>query len=164
MPDRTTTTAPADAGLATTWFGANLPPDVRDRLAALARRERYEPGAVLLGEGEPADDLGIVLSGRIALRLRIPERGSVTILTVEPGDLVGWSAIVPPHRSTSSAIALVPSEVLTFAGEPLRAALESDPILAAAVYPRILRAVARRLDGTRLQLLDLFTAPEVEPW
>jgi CRP-like cAMP-binding protein len=154
----------ADAGLAATWFGATLPPDVRERLAMLARRERYGPGDVLLREGEPADDLGIVLVGRIALRLRVPERGSVTILTVEPGDLVGWSAIVPPHRSTSSAIALVPSEVLTFAGEPLRAALDADPVLAAAVYPRVLRAVARRLDATRLQLLDLFTAPGAEPW
>jgi CRP-like cAMP-binding protein len=154
----------ADAGLSATWFAATLPPEVRERLTGLARRARYEPGDVLLQEGEPADDLGIVLTGRIALRLRVPERGSVTILTVEPGDLVGWSAIVPPHRSTSSAIALVPSEVLTFAGEPLRAALATDPILAAAVYPRVLRAVARRLDGTRLQLLDVFTAPGVEPW
>jgi CRP-like cAMP-binding protein len=153
-----------DAGLAATWFGATLPPGVRERLALLGRRERYEPGDVLLREGEPADNLGIVMAGRIALRLRIPERGSVTILTVEPGDLVGWSAIVPPHRSTSSAIALVPSDVLTFAGEPLRAALETDPVLAASFYPRVLRAVARRLDGTRLQLLDLFTAPGVEPW
>jgi CRP-like cAMP-binding protein len=162
MSDRPTVSI--DAGLAGSWFGAGLAPDIGARLSSLARRIRFEAGDVLLREGEPADDLGIVVTGRIALRLRVPERGSVTILTVEPGDLVGWSAIVPPHRSTSSAIALVPSEVLTFAGAELRAALEAEPLVAAAVYPRVLRAVARRLEGTRLQLLDLFTAPGVEPW
>jgi CRP-like cAMP-binding protein len=77
---------------------------------------------------------------------------------------VGWSAIVSPHRSTSTAVALAPSEVLSFAGAELRAALDADLELAAAVYPRVLRAVARRLEGTRLQLLDLFTAPGAAEW
>jgi CRP-like cAMP-binding protein len=153
-----------DAGLAATWFGSKLDPEMRSRLASLGRRQRYEAGDVLLREGELADDLGIVITGRIALRVRVPERGSVTILTVEPGDIVGWSAIVPPHRSTSTAIALIASEVLAFDGPELRAALDADAALAAAVYPRVLRAMARRLDGTRLQLLDLFTAPGVDPW
>ena len=146
------------------WFTAGLSPEIGDRLAALAHRERYAAGDVLLREGEPADELGIVVTGRVALRVRVPERGSVTVLTVEPGDIVGWSAVVPPHRSTSTAIAVVPTEVLAFAGEPLRRALEADLALAAAFYPRVLRAVARRLGGTRLQLLDVFTAPGVEPW
>jgi CRP-like cAMP-binding protein len=153
-----------DAGLAGSWFGSSLDPEMRSRLASLGRRVRYEAGGVLLREGELADDLGIVISGRIALSVRVPERGNVTILTVEPGDIVGWSAIVPPHRSTSTAIALVASEVLAFDGPDLRVALDADPSLAAAVYPRVLRAMARRLDGTRLQLLDLFTSPGVDPW
>jgi CRP-like cAMP-binding protein len=153
-----------DAGLAGSWFGSSLDPEMRSRLASLGRRMRYEAGGVLLREGQLADDLGIVISGRIALSVRVPERGSVTILTVEPGDIVGWSAFVPPHRSTSTAIALVASEVLAFDGPDLRAALDADPSLAAAVYPRVLRAMARRLDGTRLQLLDLFTSPGVDVW
>ena len=38
----------------------------------------------------------------------------------------------------------------------LRAALKEDHALAASLYPRVLKAVARRLRATRLQLLDLF--------
>ena len=34
----------------------------------------------------------------------------MTILTVEPGDIFGWSAIVPPHRATSTAVAIEPVE------------------------------------------------------
>jgi CRP-like cAMP-binding protein len=92
----------------------------------------------------------------------------VTILTVEEGDLLGWSALVPPHRATSEAIAVEPVRLLSFNGADLRAALRADHALAASVYPRVLQAVARRLSATRLQLLDLFSADrttsERTPW
>jgi CRP-like cAMP-binding protein len=83
---------------------------------------------------------------------------------VEPGDVVGWSAIVPPYRATSTAVALTDSELAVFEGEKLREALAADDKLAAQLYPVLLQAVARRLEGTRLQLLDLFSQRWVEPW
>jgi CRP/FNR family cyclic AMP-dependent transcriptional regulator len=151
-------------GLATAWLTTDLRPETRIALAGLGTLTTVEPGEVLTREGEPNDNVGIVLRGRIALRLRVPERGTVTILTVEPGDLVGWSALVPPHRASSTAVALVPSELALFDGAALRDALARDARLAAEVYPLLLNALARRLEGTRLQLLDLFSQRWVEPW
>ncbi len=88
----------------------------------------------------------------------------VTILTVEPGDIVGWSALVAPYRSTSTAEVLEPVELVTFDGAALRGVLRSDCVLASVVYPRLLQAVARRLVGTRYQLLDLFASQDNAPW
>lgn len=156
--------AALEDSLEAVWLTHSLSADVRTRLARLGRLESRAAGQVLLREGEPTTDLGLVLSGRIGLRLRVPERGAVTILTVEPGDVVGWSVLVPPHRSTSTVVALLSSELILFDGEALRRELAASDELAAAVYPAILSAVARRLDGTRLQLLDLFTHRWVEPW
>jgi CRP-like cAMP-binding protein len=119
---------------------------------------------VLLREGGPADDLGIVQDGRLAIRLRVPGRGETTILTVERGDIVGWSALVPPHRSTSTVVAVVPTTMLLIDGAALRAELEADPATAAPVYRAVLGAMSRRLTETRLQLLDLFTTSGMEPW
>lgn len=150
--------------LAGTWFGSRLPEAARQRLDPYVRPVRYEAGAEILREGEVTRDLGIVRSGRVALRLRVPERGPTTILTVEPGDIIGWSAIVPPHRSTSTVVALLPTEILRIDGPALRAELALDSDLAAAVYLSLLEALARRLTGTRLQLLDLFTMTGDEPW
>ena len=121
-------------------------------------------GTVLMREGMPTDFLAIVLEGRVGLRLRVPERGPVTILTVEPGDVLGWSAVVPPFRATSTLVALAPTQLAQFDGPALRAALDGDPILAAELYPVLLSAVARRLEGTRQKLLDLFSHGQVEPW
>ncbi len=150
--------------LAGTWFGSRLPARARSRLAPYLRVAGYEAGAEILREGEPTRDLSIVREGRVAIRLRVPERGPTTILTVEPGDIIGWSAIVPPHRATSTVVALLPTELLLIDGEALRTELAADPELAAPVYLSLLEALAHRLTGTRLQLLDLFTVPGAEPW
>ena len=156
----------ADAvdSLAGTWFGSRLPAAARERLEPHIRLVDFAAGTELLREGEPTRDLAIVRSGRVALRLRVPERGPTTILTVEPGDIVGWSAIVAPHRATSTAVALLPTELLLIDGDALRAELAADPELAAPLYLSLLEALARRLTGTRLQLLDLFTMTGSEPW
>lgn len=154
---------PVDS-LADTWFGSRLPVAARARLEPHLRVAQFEAGEEILREGEPTRSLGIVRSGRVALRLRVPERGPTTILTVEPGDVIGWSAVVPPHRSTSTVVALLPTDLLLIDGAALRAELAADPELAAPVYLNLLEALARRLTGTRLQLLDLFTMSGSEPW
>jgi len=150
--------------LAATWLTYPLSVETRSRLAALGRLATVSAGDVLMREAEPNDVLAIVLDGRVALRMRVPERGQVTILTVEPGDVVGWSAVVPPYRATSTAVVLVGGELAVFDGPTLRVAFEREPELAAEIYPLLLVAVARRLEGTRLQLLDLFTQRWTEPW
>ena len=147
-----------------TWFGTRLPEAALVRLETLARPASYAVGAEILREGDPTRDLGVVVRGRVALRLRVPERGPTSILTVEEGDIIGWSVVIPPNRATSSVIALAPTDLLLIDGTALRAALDADPVLAAAVYRSLLEALANRLRGTRMQLLDLFSRPMDEPW
>jgi CRP-like cAMP-binding protein len=164
-----TSAADPIAALSASWFGAGLSPEAVARLAGIAELREVPAGTDLTREGVVTEAFSIVLSGRVALRTLVPERGMVTILTVEPGDVVGWSAVVPPHRGTANAVAIEPVRLLEMNGERLRALLRSDHALAASVYPRILQAVSRRLLATRLQLLDLFAREEwgrheVQPW
>jgi CRP/FNR family cyclic AMP-dependent transcriptional regulator len=136
----------------------------RRRLASFARSLSVPAEGVLLQEGEPTPYLGVVVAGRVALRMRVPGRGPITVMTVEPGDIFGWSAVLAPYRATSTAIAVEATESIVLEAPALRLALESDEDLAAALYPRILRSVARRLEGTRLQLLDLFGQDQDRAW
>ena len=153
-----------DENLAAAWLTHALSASTRIKLAEIGRLVPIAAGEVLMREGDPTDFLAIVLEGRVGLRVRVPERGQVTILTVEPGDVVGWSAVVPPYRATSTVVALARTELAYFEGPTLRDKLTKDPELAAELYPVLLSAVARRLEGTRLQLLDLFSHRWVEPW
>ena len=151
--------------LGATWFGAGLSLHARARLAAAATLEERPPDTILLREGDDTGIFAIITRGRVALRMRVPERGPVTILTVEPGDVVGWSSVVPPHRSTSTAVTVEDSRLLVFDARQLRAILAADLALAATLYPRLLEALARRLGATRQQLLDLYAQQsEQVPW
>jgi CRP/FNR family cyclic AMP-dependent transcriptional regulator len=152
------------AVLNSTWFASGLEPGIQTRLAALSRAFTAEPGQELFREGDESKVLGIVIKGRVALRTHVAERGDLTILTVEPGDIYLWSALVPPYRATSTAVAIEALEAITFDAPALRAALREDAALAQALYPRVLVAVERRLNATRVQLLDLFAAKEVRTW
>jgi CRP/FNR family cyclic AMP-dependent transcriptional regulator len=149
--------------LGDTWFGANLPPGTRARLGVLGRLVEIPEGSVVVREGMLCQALGIVVAGRIALRLGLPGGQDRTILTVEAGDVFGWSAALPPAISTSTGVAVTPTRAILFDGNELRTALAIDCELAAAVYQRLLVSVARRLTATRLQLLDVYR-PGNEPW
>jgi CRP-like cAMP-binding protein len=156
--------APTLSALLTqTWFAADMPADMCERLAAIGEVQDFPVGATVLQEGAPCRALGVVLTGRIALRLALPGAGERTIITVDDGDLFGWSALLPAFVSTSTGVTLVPTTALLFERERLVATLAADCELAAAVYPRVLVAVARRLAATRLQLLDVYRAG-AEPW
>ena len=137
------------AVLNSTWFASGLEPGIQTRLAELSRAFTAEPGQELFREGEESEVLGVVIKGRVALRTHVAERGDLTILTVEPGDIYLWSALVPPYRATSTAVAIEALEAITFEGPALRAALREDAKLAQALYPRVLVAVERRLNATR---------------
>jgi CRP/FNR family transcriptional regulator, cyclic AMP receptor protein len=156
-------TATLSTLLTQTWFAADMPADFCERLAAIGEFKEYPAGANVLQEGAPCQALGVVLSGRIALRLALPGAGERTIITVDDGDLFGWSALLPAFVATSTGVTLVPTTALLFERERLVATLAADSDLAAALYPRVLVAVARRLAATRLQLLDVYRAG-AEPW
>ncbi len=139
-----------------TWFGAELAAETQARLASLASMLDFEAGTEILREGDETTEMGIVISGRLALRMLVPGRGMVTILSVEPGDIFGWSVLTAPYRASSTVVATEAGRAIVLAGPALRAALRADHALAASLYPRMLQAVGRRLTATRMQLLDLF--------
>ena len=152
--------------LARGWMAFDrLPPDVRERLAPLGTMTSFSVGDTVLHEGRETPFLGWVERGRIALRLRVPELGErVTIGTIEPGELLGWSAIVAPFRATVDAVATEPARIVAFPAAALRGLLEADDELAAALLPLVLESVARRVTTSWHQLLDLFAARRQEPW
>ena len=149
--------------LGDTWFGSNLPVTARARLAVVGTVVDLREGTIIIREGHPCEAMGIVLEGRIALRLGLPPHGERTILTIERGDVFGWSATLPGALASSTVVATTPCRAILFEGVGLQTALDADPELAAAVYRQLLACVSRRLAATRLQLLDLYHVT-VEPW
>lgn len=147
-----------------TWFGTGLSATSKEGLASIARIYESPARARLLREGDETRELSVLVHGRVALTEHVAGRGSVTLMTVEPGDIFGWSALIPPFKATSTVVSLDPATVIAFDGARLRSAVRADCELAAGIYPKLLEALARRLGATRTQLLDLYGSEATEPW
>ncbi|HEX8026404.1 MAG TPA: cyclic nucleotide-binding domain-containing protein [Candidatus Limnocylindrales bacterium] len=139
-------------------------PNALARLDDLATPAEFATGAVILRDAAPVPFLGLVESGRVGVRLRVPGRGTVTVVTIEPGEIVGWSAVVPPFRATAEAVAVEPTRVRTYDAVAVRERLAADPALASRLLPLLLAAVSDRLTTSWQQLLDLFRSEASEPW
>ena len=151
-------------GIRATWFGADMPEASIERLATMAREYETPARTRLLREGDETRELSILVDGRIALTEHVAGRGSVTLMSAEPGDVFGWSALIPPYKATATVVSLEPVKVIAVEAEPLRAELKSDCVLSAGIYPRLAEALARRLEATRQQLLDLYGSEQRPPW
>lgn len=125
----------------------------------LAEHVSFPADTELLHEGDPVERLGIVESGRVALRLLVPGEGMVTTETVEVGDVFGLSALVPPHRSTATVTTVGQVDALFVDAATLRSAFDHDCEFAASVYFSVAQALLRRLDATQETMLDLFAGP-----
>jgi CRP/FNR family transcriptional regulator, cyclic AMP receptor protein len=157
--------APAEVAPRVATVLDRLSPAALERVQRLAHQERYEAGAVVLHEGRDTPFLGAIEAGRVALRLRVAEWGDrLTLVTIEPSELIGWSAVVPPYRVTVDAIATEPTRILAIEATALRELLATDCGLAAELLPLVLESVSARLTASWHQLLDVFGVRVHEPW
>jgi CRP/FNR family transcriptional regulator, cyclic AMP receptor protein len=90
---------------------ADVPSDELQQLLTIARRRPFGRGEVVFHEGDPADSLHLVVSGRFAARIRTP-LGDTTLLAIYgPGDAFGELALVtPPSQRSATVVALEPAE------------------------------------------------------
>jgi CRP/FNR family cyclic AMP-dependent transcriptional regulator len=125
-------------------------------LASGARPFTAGPGELLAREGETAKTFYLIQAGHVALDLHTPDRGVVSIQTVEAGEIVGWSWLVPPHRWQFDCRAVDPVQGLAFDADWLREKCEQDHELGYHLLKQLVTVIANRLAATRLQLLDIY--------
>jgi CRP-like cAMP-binding protein len=124
--------------------------------AGCARNVAFDPGELLLREGEPAATLYLLRRGRVGIEVHAADRGTVIVETVGAGGVVGWSWMVPPYRWSFDARALEPVGALALDGVCLRGKADADPAFGYALVQRIASMLLDRLQGTRTRLLDLY--------
>ena len=86
----------------------------------------------------------------------MPAKGTVCLLTVEPGDIFSWSALLESHAETATARAVEEVEVLGIKGEVLQDLCWEDTELGIEFYRALAEVIAARLSATRLVALDAF--------
>lgn len=153
MGDRTI----AEMLQANPWFRV-LEPPLFQKLVDISTVKTWEEGATIFREGDRDDNLYLIFEGQVALEVYVQGHGRITILTLGPDEIFGWSAVIPVEGTrTASARAMRATQAIAFDSEALRKACDEDHDLGYHVYRRLNNVVAGRLSATRLQLLDMYS-------
>ncbi len=130
--------------------------------AAVARSGRtvdYAAGRRLFDEGQDAVGCWLICSGQVALSTAVPGRGQVVVQTLGPGEVLGWSWLVPPHHWHFTATALGPVSTIELDTARLRALADDEPALGYPLALGMFEVVLNRLQNSRARLLDLYGNP-----
>lgn len=137
-------------------FLDDLSEDVLQRIASVARTADYPASTVVFHQGDPATNVYFVSEGLVALEICTPGTGCRRILTVGPGELLGWSPMLEQERLTATARTLMPTRTVAIDGKQVTAICEGNSRFGYELMKRTALALAKRLDATRLQLIDVY--------
>ena len=141
-----------------TFFAGLEEADLR-LLAGCAVNEHVREGTLLFREGKRADRFYLIRKGRIALEVLVPGRGRTVVDTLDAGEVVGWSWLVPPYRWSFDGRAVSEASLVAFDGACLRGKCEADPRLGYLLMQRVSREMFDQLRAARVRLADLYGRP-----
>ncbi|MBL8237989.1 MAG: cyclic nucleotide-binding domain-containing protein [Bryobacterales bacterium] len=139
-------------------FFAKLDPAHIGLLVGCASNVRFEPGKYIFREGEEANHFYLIRQGRVSVEISPPQRRPIVVDTLDEGEILGWSWLVPPYQWRFHARAVDSTRAIALDGKCLREKCESNKELGYELLKRFSQIVGGRLDATRLQLLDLYAA------
>jgi CRP-like cAMP-binding protein len=153
---------------------AGLPAEALDEMARKAAVKSFSPGEVLFEEGAQATELYGLLEGEVHLSLVFRDRvlkadvrheeyvrkrveiveKEMVFETIEPGDVFAWSALIPPHRMTSTARCSAATRVVALPADALEDIFGRHPQAGAFFMKRLAEVIARRLRSRTDKLIE----------
>lgn len=130
-----------------------------DVLVGCAKNVRFDPGQLVRREGDEAAELYLLRHGRLAVDLHVHPR-PVTVKTVGPGEILGWSWLRGGARWAFDLRAVELSRAVALDGACLRHKCEADPRLGFELVRRFATDLEQRLYGAWFQMVDMYGPPK----
>jgi CRP-like cAMP-binding protein len=138
-------------------------------LSQAAKEISVETGHQFLYQGERLTDFFLVLEGTVGITIKVPDGDieqsltrqitndlitrDVVVSNVGVGELFGWSALIPPNKSTADAKALTDCRVLEFDYQALEPIIADDCCFGHLLTVKAAQIVRDRLRDKRIELL-----------
>lgn len=150
-------------------FFAGLKHEHIAALADAAVEQAVNADHIFFREGETLEQFFFLLEGAVAIVIELPDNNEkqpvsgqllgtfhnkdVVVSTVGPGEVFGWSGLVPPPMTTAKAKALTTCRVLVFDCPPLLQAFSQDCEFGYLMMQRAARVIRNRLHDMHIQSL-----------
>jgi CRP-like cAMP-binding protein len=117
------------------------------RLLQVAEIRDFAAGATIMREGDPGEELFIVLSGRVHVK-----KGDALLATLGPGEHVGEMSLIRSAPRSATVVAAAPCEMVVIHQRDFAEMIQREPRLAISVLREFLLVLADRLDHTSRDL------------
>jgi CRP-like cAMP-binding protein len=143
-------------------FFAGMDPAALEIVVGCCANVVFKPGAFLYRQGEAAEKFYLIRDGMVAIEIYVPGRPPIAMETIESGEIIGWSWLMPPYKWGNDARAADTVRAISIDGACLRGKMEKDRVLGYEIYKRFMPIMARRLSQSRLRIVELATEPSGE--
>ncbi len=123
-----------------------LPEGDRHHLARLCRTADHPAGTRLVAQGDPADDLFILISGAAAV-----SRNGVAIATLATGDTFGGMALADRAERLVEVVLTADSRVIAIAIDDLERLMASRPRLGYSVMRQLVASLGEKIGSARVE-------------
>lgn len=125
------------------------------QIAMVSEEKTYPAGETIFCEGDKADELFIVAEGEVDIKYTLGSGEERIVDTLVPGELMMWSALVEPYRSTAVGTTRSETKLIAIKAEALRALCDEDHEMAHNIMLSLVKMLATRLEGARVQLATI---------
>lgn len=140
-------------------FFAGLDHGFMSLVVGCASNVRFERGVYIFKEGHEANTFYLIRAGKVALEILAPQRRPIIVDTLDVGEILGWSWLLPPFTWKFNARAVEEVRAIALDGKCLRTKCEENHDLGYEILKRFAQIIEQRLEATRMQLLDIY-APQ----
>lgn len=119
-----------------------------DRFFTYVEMVQLQPGDYLFRQGDPAEEIYVVATGRVGIFLQLPNKQQLRLRSVTSNTTLGEMAVYRKNVRSASVICEEPTCVYRLTREALSRMEEKEPQLAIAFHYFVVRTLADRLMGS----------------
>lgn len=134
-------------------FFKDLQQEYLDFIVGCASNVVFKERQLIMKENEPADKFYLIREGMVAIQIT----NNITIQTLQSGDILGWSWLIPPYKYRFNCKAVEKVRAIALDGKCLREKCEKNHDLGYELLKRLTVVFTQRLEATRKQIVSLTT-------
>jgi len=135
-------------------FFSVLDDEEREFLTNSATAEHMERGHVVFRHGDRATCFYLIVAGEISIEIPAIEGPTLFLQHLRPGQVLGWSWLIPPYQWAFMARAEEPVDVVKFDGAKILARCESDPQFGYHLLKAFSAMMSERLGHARRRIME----------
>lgn len=123
---------------------------------------QYEAGEKIFSQGEAADRLFLLETGKVLLEQRVSKTLTICLSAIEPRFSFGWSAMLDHGHYSTDAVSSEASRVYSFKAVRLKKLMDQDHSMGFIISQRLLYVLKKRYDARTEQFVKTIEChPEI---